>query len=58
LSRTPKTRIPHAYENPDETPVDFSLDMVGAQREGQIIPGPFAVLTTGEHKIIVWKINS
>jgi hypothetical protein len=47
-----------SYENPDETPVDFSLDIVGAQREGQIIPGPFAMLTTGEHKIIVWKINS
>lgn len=47
-----------SYENPDETPVDFSLDIVGAKREGQIIPGPFAMLTTGEHKIIVWEINS
>ena len=43
------------YENPDGTPVDFTLDMVGARRDGNVIPGPFASLCAGEQTIVVWK---
>jgi hypothetical protein len=43
------------YENPDGTPVDFTLDLVGAHREGNVIPGPFASLRAGEQTVVVWK---
>ena len=43
------------YENPDGTPIDFTLDLLGKTRDGNVIPGPFANLTTGEQRIVVWK---
>ena len=45
------------YENPDGSPIDFSLDILGQNREEQIIPGPFAKLAAGEHKLVIWKIT-
>ena len=43
------------YENPDGTPIDFTLDMLGNRRTGDIIPGPFAGLATGKQELVVWK---
>jgi len=43
------------YENPDGTPVDFTLDLLGKRREGNVIPGPFAALQAGTQKIVVWR---
>ena len=39
------------YENPDGTPVDFTLDILGSRRDGEVLPGPFSTLTAGEQKI-------
>ena len=30
------------FENPDETPIIFDIDLQGNRRDGMIIPGPFA----------------
>ena len=43
------------YENPDGTPIDFTRDFLGNIRDGAILPGPFAKLTAGEQRIVVWK---
>ncbi len=43
------------YENPDGTPIDFTIDMMGDRRTGDIIPGPFAGLATGKQELVVWK---
>ena len=43
------------YENPDGTPIDFTLDILGNIRGENIIPGPFARLSAGENKFTVWK---
>ena len=43
------------YENPDGTPIDFTRDFLGNTRDGAVIPGPFAKLTAGEQRIVVWK---
>lgn len=42
------------YENVDGTPIDFTKDYWGNCRDGNVIPGPFAQVTTGEQKIVVW----
>jgi hypothetical protein len=42
------------YENPDGTPVDFTRDFFGEAREGSVPPGPFAKLSKGEQRLIVW----
>ena len=44
-----------AYENPDATPIDFSLDYFGEKREGLVIAGPFATLCAGKNELVVWK---
>lgn len=43
------------YENPDGTPIDFSIDFHRAHRGENIIPGPFSKLAVGENKITVWE---
>ena len=43
------------YENPDGTPIDFTIDMMGDRRTGDIIPGPFAGLAAGKQELVVWK---
>lgn len=45
------------YENPDGTPIDFTLDFFGKRRGDKILPGPFAMLLAGKQKIAVWKKN-
>ena len=44
-----------AYENPDGTPIDFSVDLLGNKRTASVIPGPFASLAAGKQTIKVWK---
>ena len=51
---TPRIVEQH-YENPDGSPIDFSLDILGKKRGNEILAGPFASLTSGENKFIVWK---
>ena len=43
------------YENPDGTPIDFTLDILGNKRDKNIIAGPFSMLSAGKNKITVWK---
>lgn len=43
------------YENPDGTPIDFTRDYFCAHRDGDVVPGPFAKLTPGTHKLVVWE---
>ena len=43
------------YENPDETPVDFTRDLLGAHRDGQVVPGPLAELTADKLCREVWR---
>lgn len=43
------------YENPDGSPVDFSVDLLGNQRDNNVLAGPFAHLTEGTQEIVVWK---
>ena len=50
-------RIPGgSYENPNGTPIDFTLDFHGNFRPSKVIAGPFAALLPGEQRITVWKI--
>ena len=42
------------YENPDGTPIDFTIDMNGEKREETVVPGPFAKLQN-EQILTVWK---
>ena len=42
------------YENPDGTPIDFTLDFHGENRVDRVLPGPFATLKAGKNKFIVW----
>ena len=51
---TPRIVEQH-YENPDGTPIDFTLDILGNKRDGEIFVGPFAKLSAGENKLVVWK---
>lgn len=48
--------VEERYENPDGTPIDFSIDFFGNQREGIHI-GPFASLKAGGQELVVWKEN-
>ncbi len=43
------------YENPDGTPVDFTRDLLGAHREGDVFAGPLAALRAGENKVVLWR---
>ncbi len=43
------------FENPDGTPVDVSLDILGNHRTDRVIPGAFAELSIGINKFTVWK---
>ena len=43
------------YENADGTPIDFTKDYLGNTRVGDVLPGPFASLSAGENKFVVWK---
>ncbi len=43
------------YENPDETPIDFTRDFLGKKRDGAVRPGPFATLSAGTQTIVVWN---
>ena len=47
--------VEQGYENPDGTPIDFTIDIVGNKRDGNIVAGPFASLSAGENKFVVWK---
>lgn len=42
------------YENPDGTPIDFTIDILGKKREETVVPGPFAKLQN-EQILTVWK---
>lgn len=42
------------YENADGTPVDFTKDFYGNNRD-TVIPGPFAVLVPGKQTFVVWQ---
>lgn len=46
------------YENPDGTPVDFTVDYQGNHRSNIVVPGPFAQLHKGEHAYLVWDANA
>lgn len=43
------------YENPDGSPIDFTIDILGETRSNDVIAGPFANLNLGTNKIPVWK---
>ncbi|MBR2474587.1 MAG: right-handed parallel beta-helix repeat-containing protein [Clostridia bacterium] len=43
------------FENPDGTPIDFSVDYHGLQRGANVIPGPFAKLSAGKTQLTVWE---
>ncbi len=43
------------YENPDGTPIDFAIDILGQKRQQHIYAGPFANLSEGKQEIVVWK---
>ncbi len=43
------------YENADGTSIDFTLDILGNKRGDDIFAGPFARLSVGENKFVVWK---
>ena len=43
------------YENPDGSPIDFTVDFLKDSRNRDVIPGPFASLTHGKQTITVWK---
>ena len=47
-----------SYENPDGTPIDFSMDILGGHRGEQMIPGPFAKLDTNKYRLVIWRLNS
>ena len=51
---TPRV-VEQPYENPDGTPIDFTLDIQGNKRDDDIVAGPFAHLCAGENKFVVWK---
>ncbi len=43
------------YENPDGTPIDFTRDFLENHRADRVIPGPFATLSKGENRIVIWE---
>ena len=42
------------FENPDGSPIDFSIDFLGNKRNDTHI-GPFAATEAGKQEIVVWK---
>lgn len=42
------------FENPDGSPIDFSIDFLGNKRDDVHI-GPFAATEAGKQEIVVWK---
>lgn len=56
---TPKLGAPvfteQRFENSDGSDVDFTLDLLGNRRCGNVIPGAIAKLCAGEQKIVVWR---
>ena len=47
-----------AYENPDGTPLVFTVSLTGDERGEKSPPGPFAALAAGENRILVWPGNA
>lgn len=47
-----------AFEAPDGSDLDFSKDMLGKERNGWGVPGPFASLKSGKQTFTVWKKNT
>lgn len=47
--------VEQAFEAPNGDPIDFTLDMLGNRRGDDIAVGPFARLSSGENKFVVWK---
>lgn len=48
--------VEERFENPDGTPIDFSIDFFGKKRNGIHI-GPFADPKAGKQEIVIWKEN-
>lgn len=48
--------VEERFENPDGTPIDFSIDFFGNKRD-EIHMGPFATPKAGAQEIVVWKEN-
>ena len=46
--------VEERYENPDGSPIDFSLDLLGNRRDSGIHIGPFANPQAGINRIVVW----
>ncbi len=44
-----------SFVNPDDTPIDFTIDIIGSSREGTVSPGPLAKLQK-EQSVCVWKL--
>ena len=47
--------VEQAFEDPNGDPIDFTIDILGNKRDGNIVAGPFARLCAGENKFVVWK---
>lgn len=43
------------YDNPDGTPIDFTVDYFGEKRKDDFFAGPFATLKEGKQKILIWE---
>ena len=43
------------YDSADGTPIDFTIDILGNKRDESIVAGPFATLSEGQNKFVVWK---
>ena len=43
------------FEDPDGAPIDFTLDVIGNKRDENIAAGPFAKLSAGENRVVVWS---
>lgn len=46
-----------AYENPDGTPIDFTVDILGEHRGDKVLPGPFVTLPAGACEILLWSAS-
>ena len=47
--------VEQAFEDPNGEPLDFSYDVAGNKRGDDVFAGPFAYLSAGENKFVVWK---
>lgn len=43
-----------AFEDPDGAPADLGRDYFARQRSGPSLPGPFAALEPGSHRLTLW----